>query len=397
MVVRHTILFFLVLFPSVAFSDNAIDISYYKSGVQVSSSSIDVWQRELITINIEISSEDEFSYLKASEFSRDTYIIETRVLPAIALSGKKRFKKRLRIFIWPMQAGDDSLEMPDIELWLSGRVIKSFKSKPLYLTVKSLPDYLPPGFPVGSILHEGRFISDSTFPYLLTPDNLAYYQLKTNTTGIHPSMLIDYSVYLKSTAISRLAVSEVTEKFQNDLNYSYSRSQLIPVLPRLSGVYSFNEFKVIYFDAINEKIDSYQFNGAYAVVLNIVFKFIGLSLIFILFFYLFKMLNSFIICTNSRRQLWNQIRQSDKSVELARLIRLLQPSVRPCSNVVLVHDNLSLKQWAKGWNDDQLSLSVEDLNRNIFSDKHEQNFDAIKSSIIHRLVVLDCWIYSIFT
>ena len=397
MVVRKALFFFLILFPLCVSSNNAIDVSYFKSGVQVPSSRITIWQRELITINIEINSENEFSYLKESGFSRAAYIIETRVLPTIVLPDKKGFNKRLRIFIWPMHAGNDSVELPDIELWLSGRVIKSFRLKPLYLTVKTLPDYLPPGFPVGSISHEGHFFTDSIFSYLLEPDNIASYQLKTNTTGIHPSMLTDYSVYLKSGVITKLAVSEVTEKFQYDLNYSYSRSQLIPVLPRLSGVYSFNEFKVIYFNALDEKIDSYQFNGSYTVVLNIIFQLTGLSLIFILFFYLSKRLKRFIIFTSYRRKLWKQIRQSEKPDELARLIRLLQPSVGSCSTAVLVHDNLSLKQWASGWNDDQLLQNVADLNRQNFSDKQDLDFDAIKSSIIHRLVVLDGWIYTILT
>jgi len=397
MVVRNSLLLLLMIFPLAVLSDSAIDVSYYKSGIQVRSSHFNVWQRELITINIEIETDDEFSYLKESGFRRDNYVIETRVLPAVALSGKKRFQKRLRIFIWPMQPGDDSVEIPDIELWLSGRVIKSFKSQPLYLTVKSLPDYLPPGFPVGSISHADHFFFDSLFPYLLKPDNLANYRLETITTGIHPSMLADYSVYLKNAAMSRLAASEVTEKFQYDLNYSYSRSQLIPVLPRVSGLYSFNEFKVLFFDAIEGKVNSYQFNGSYAVVLNTVFKLIILFLIFILVFYLFNKLKHFTLSAYSRRQLWKQLRQSDNPIELARLLRLLQPSVDSYSESNRVNNNLSLKQWAGGWDDEQLSQNIAALNRQNFSDKQDQGFDVIKSSIIQRLVVLDGWIYTILT
>jgi len=397
MVVRSTLLLILYFFPFITFGASTIDVSYYKSGGQLSSQRMDVWQRELITINIDIQTINEFSYLKETIFSIDGYIIDTKVMPATTLLNEKKFQKRLRIFIWPLQAGTHAVEFPDIDLWLSGRVINSFKLESLNLTVKPLPDYLPPGFPVGIISHEDNFSSDGLFFNTLRPDHLSYYQLKTNTSGIHPSMLADYSTYLKSPAISRLAVSEVTESFQYDLAYNYSSSQLIPVLPKASGIYSFNEFKVLFFNSKQGKVNSYQFDGDFAVVLNIIFQLIAVFALCGLLIYLLYRLKYLAVNICSRRRLWKQIKQSNELIELTELIRQLQPSFSPFSTDIRGHVNLSLSQWAEDWRDAQLSTYADDLNRQIFSDPQCRSSADNQSNIVLRLVALDSWIYTIFT
>ncbi|MCK5335799.1 MAG: hypothetical protein KAQ67_06540 [Gammaproteobacteria bacterium] len=393
MVIRYLIYFIFFTIPVVSAGkttgESAYNINYYQSGVKTLKPDLNLWQRELLTINLEVSTAEEFSYLKTGKLSAKNYIIESKVIEHSEVIDKGIYKKEMRIYIWPLNHGEQLLKLSDIRLILSGKTIQKIKLPELKLNVKTLPDYLPPGFPVGNIRHSNYVQSGSLLSFLLKPGELSSYTLNTHTTGIHPSLVPDYSNYLKSSDITRLLVSDSAGVKDFDIQYSFTRTQLIPVVAKSSGINSFNEFRILYFDPLTGKINSFSYHSAMLITLNTIFQLIVILsaciILYILLFYFLNLRKNFL----TRRAVWKSIYYSHDSIELSLALRNLPVSYYLFKEPVDTKDNISLNQWALSWLDQTLVSETEQLVCLQFAETTVDNFIEIKENIIKQLKKLD--------
>lgn len=395
MVSRLLLLCLLFTVESFSYAKNTDNTNYkvslYQAGKAIEAPDFNVWQRELITINVDVFTSEEFSYLKYDNHIFKDYLIEHNIKALPIVTDSIIFKKQIRIFIWPLHTGEQSIELSGINLMLSGRPIKDIILPKLHLNVLDLPDYLPPGFPVGKINIKSHYNSDSKLSFFLKPNELSTYTLQTNTIGLHPSFIPDYSSYLKNSNITRLAVSNVDITKNYDLQYSLSKTQSIPIVTKSSGIHAFDRFKILYIDPISKKINSPYFSSSLLLTLNTVLQGVLLALlIFILYFirkYFIKFKNNVL----HRRSNWKAIYQARNAEELSSAARNLQAKkmiFKPYLN-----SNCSVTHWAGSWNDQVLLVVVKQLIESQFSGSSEDNYESIKKALINRLQALDQAIY----
>lgn len=397
MVARFLLLFILISCIGVTYAKNTSNItynvSYYQSGNKVKNQNFNLWQREVATINIDVLTPEEFSYLRFNAFLSNEYLIDYKVIEIPPINNTTVFKKQIRIYIWPLIAGKKSTDIPNIQLMLSGKVIKDIKLPVLNFNIKSLPDYLPPGFPVGKVTHNNSYQTNSIIPFITKPNELASYTLKTKTIGIHPSLIPDYSNYLKSSSITRLATSASTEIKSYDINYTYSRTQLLPIVTRSNGINVFKSFKILYFDPLTGKIDSPLYSSSLVLSLNISLQILLLIMItiflYIIISYLLKLSNRIL----GRRLIWTKIYQADSSINFSLALRALQSTPHILTNSVDRNNNISIAQWAASWEDKILESEIERLMCILFSESPTIEYNLTRKKIIKRLQYLDNFIY----
>ncbi len=355
-----------------------------------------LWQRELITINIDIYSSEEFSYLKFDSPTRKDYLFDFKVMTPPAIDNIKGYKKQLRIYIWPLLAGKQALELPNISLMLSGRSVKSIKLPMLTLNVAALADYLPPGFPVGKILHNSSYQSNSLIPFILEPENLSSYILETISIGIHPSLIPNYSTYLKAPNITRLVSSKETYIKNYDIEYTYHHTQFIPIVIKTSGIHSFNNFKVQYFEPKSDKIMSPAYSAALILTLNMFFQIVLIILVCIVFYKTIRRLLRIKRNISLRRSIWKSIYRATTPRDLSLIIRQLEVGGNLLNYSVNCNTNVSVNQWAMAWKDKNLTNEINLLVQLIYTETPSVDFITVKNKVINQLEKLDNIIYHAF-
>lgn len=397
MVVRY---FFIALFLSYStlLSSKAVpaeefNVTNFQHGKETTTSAITLWQRELLTIRIEILTSEEFAYLKADNWENRSFVFDKEPASSVKYHINNLFKKSIILNLWPVNAGQQSVELPVISLMLSGRAIQQIKIEPLSLQVKHLPDYLPPGFPVGTISLSDRYDSNAFLPFIFLTDNLASYQLKINTTGLHADFIPDYSKYLRDSDIRLLPVMEKTENHSADIGYVKTQTLTMPVLLNNSGLHSFAPLRVLSFNPATGKIVSAYFSPAKFLSLNVFLHLLLLVLLLASVYWLTKLMVRIKINTVSRRYAWQQICQSQDSHDLSRALRQLPASHAMLRQLPPQPVNMSLSQWAAGWRNQALSAYISTLNAMIFAETADIPFQQLKHQIIHQLKRLDHWPY----
>lgn len=400
MVIRYLIYIFILLHTSgvgaISNEYSRHDVTYYQSGKQMTMPDFHLWQRELITINVDIYSSEEFSYLKFNKPTLKDYLFDFKIIPSPTVDNIKDYKKQLRIYIWPLFAGKKVLDLPNISLMLSGRSIKSIKLPTLTLNVTALADYLPPGFPVGKISHNSSYQSNSLIPFILEPGNLSSYVLETTSIGIHPSLIPNYSTYLKAPNITRLVSSKETNIKNYDVVYTYHQTQFIPIVIKTSGIHSFNDFKVQYFEPIAGKISSPMYSAALIVTLNIFFLSVLVILVCII---LYKTIRRLLIIKRNillRRSIWKSIYSSTTPRDLSLIIRQLDVRTNLLNYSVNCNTNVSVKQWAMKWKDKYLTKEINLLVQLIYTETPSVDFITVKNKVINQLERLDSIIFHAF-
>lgn len=369
-----------------------ITIKNYKSAIEISGNTISLYQRQLLTVHVELFTNEEFSYLKTDKLEDNDYLIDVGLLTNESTLSKNRFKKSIRVFVWPLKSGQQSLEIPEIRLVLSGRTIYTVKIPTLQLKVLNLPDYLPPGFPVGNISIDSGYNSEVVIPYILTPNELASYSLFTTSSGVHPTLIPDYSSYLRSDSITQLFKSNEKEVFIYDLGYSYSKTQLIPIISKFSGLSKFEDFNVLFFEPVSEKVNSFIFESVTLITFNLVLKVMGLIAGLYLIYRLILALYYFKTLLMLRRDCWRAIYLATNSTELSQSLRRLQP-INPFKQQRLKSDNMSLLQWATLWQDSRLLQAIDPLIIDQFSCNSKLDFEQNKRQIISRIKSLDHFMF----
>lgn len=397
MVIRLTLSLLLCLFnlsvQSKSSSDNKMSVSFFQSEIEVAKSEIDLWQRELLTIKVDCITDEEFSYYTIETNPDNNSITESRKLKTV-INEDGLFVKTVMIYIWPLNSGSQQLRLPSVKLMLSSRAIKTLALETLDLRIKPLPEYLPPGFPVGKISLSSDYRADALAPFILNPGELFNYQLDVSTKAIHASLLPQYSDYLSAATIQRLPVSQVIVNSTDNRFYSFNRSYHMPAVISSSGFKQFDDFKILSFDPADGKIISTVFSSVVMLSLNLLIQIFLLLIILYLLFKLLVYLSMLIKNIHYRRSLWQQIYQSHDAISLSIAVRKLSSDPVLVRTTAPLHDsNTSLSQWAHQWQSPSLLIAARLLNALVYSQSAATGFTEVKEQLIERLKAHEKCIY----
>lgn len=336
--------------------NNQFNVKYAISGQRMSDqvTEFTVWQRQLITIEINITTEHEFAYLKFDENVNNNFKLEFFERP-VTEDSPHMFTRRALLYIWPLSSGSAMYSAGQIKLTLSGRVINKFNLDAIKLNVKLLPEYLPPGFPVGYINvtpASSRFI-----PLFYTKSYFNDYIFTINSTDIHPSFLPDYSSKLLSDQIDTSPPVYEDQVDASSINYHNRRIIRLPAVVNSTSVSRFEKLKISYFDPVESKIVSYYFKSPVIITLGRVYQLILLVFSIYLLVKLSRTLSKMYQQLLYKRQLWVKIIRSKTSRELRNTLLKLTPDSENC---------LNLSDWAELWRLEDLSASINALNAAIY-------------------------------
>lgn len=110
------------------------------------------WQRQQLAYQIEVLTPQRFIRLQLAEAHDADWIM--RLSPAnseLLQQEPRRFRHRYRLWLFPLQAGEQSLQLPLLSYLHDGVATHRFYPPPLTLSVKPLPAYLPDSTQVGRV------------------------------------------------------------------------------------------------------------------------------------------------------------------------------------------------------------------------------------------------------
>lgn len=399
MVIRLIITTIFFSFPAILLANDTItsDIKIFKHNTEIQFSDIELWQRQLLTIKINFTTEEEFSYVSLDKTQDQSFLFKYTIQENETLARQSTFNKSLVLYFWPLQDGLQRLNIPVVHLKLSGRSIKELALPPVDILVKPLPAYLPPGFPVGNIKIKNEYSGNSFFPFFFTPGKLASYQLTVTTSGLDESFVPDYSNYLQSSEISRLASDKnlISTVYNNE--YVITKHLTIPMVINTNGLIHFNSFKVFSFDPETAKVISYHYHPDTLLALNIPAQFLLTTVIVIFLYFLTQYFIRYIQYILSRRRQWQLIQQSCDALQLSfALKRLLNQGNKSLLPYDSKQSNISLKKWSENWNSSELTKLVTGLNELVFSEQSNLDFPSLKQDIVttlrkHENVIYYCY------
>ena len=314
---------------------------------------------------------------------------KTTTTNTIEIKDSKLFKKQIILYIWPLTTSNTQLTDLKIVLKAGGRTIDLVSLNQLILKMKPLPDYLPPGFPVGHIsLSNNNSFTDRVWS---TKGEITDYKLTINSSGIHPLLLPNYVNHLASQSITKLTSMERLDKTSLSSEYKLQEINNVTLVNRKVGTNYFNSFKVIYFNPLTEKIESYQFIPVYFlpsnIYIQIIFIFLMLLLIWLCVRYAIRYLN----VLGMRLSIWCSIYQADGYHAISKAIKQFKPyngslstPANICATSLQCTGNITLTDWLSQFNaNNTLNNCIVKLNNSLYSrnDKslaHEQ----LKSEVL---------------
>lgn len=400
MVNRIVYFLFILLLPLLATAKsgdlNEVFIEYNPKNSLNNVTQHHLWQRQLLTVKLDVVTTHEFSYLKTESRKFDHFKIEYKLSKPVKLENK-RFKKSINIYIWPLNEGIHKMVLPTIELFLSARSIQSIHVPEQTFIVKPLPEYLPPGFPVGKIKIDTAYTASSLLPFVLTTNHLASYKIKISSNGLHPDFIPDYANYLTSRDITHLPVSDKKTNLTGSDSFLYSQELSIPIVPKRTGIVSFDTIKISSFDPVDSKIVSYYLKSNHLISINTGIQ-IALLLVVLLFIYL---VIYFLITVLSnlcyRRLIWKRLHQSNSADELSSALMLLTADYSITAKQRNINHCLNLSSWALDWPIENISSYIHDINQLKYSTDKGLSFTEIKSGLLTIMKKHDCFVYYLST
>lgn len=247
---------------------------------------------------------------------------------------------------WVLSAlnnGMQNLQLPAIELSVSGVSRRKYYFPVQQINVKKLPSYLPPTIPVGKIDIQSKLSKSG----LLKTDSVIYWQLQLKGKLINSYQLPPVLRQIKSN--NRVKYFPATSKRMQDIterNLISSVTHSIPLKLLKSGFTELPKIKTQYFDPESGKIVNVSRTTTTKFSLNLYLQTLILLILLLAAGYLFKVLF----------KIWKLYHYSRQQRNLA--IQLLQNSVmfsdirdalKLISRSECWPNNLSLTQWQENW------------------------------------------------
>lgn len=361
-------------------------VKVYKNNKEIQFSDIKLWQRQLLVIEVNFTTDEEFSYISVDKLLNQSFLLKYIIDDKKTSGNKVQFNKKVTLYFWPIKTGLIQLIIPAINLNLSGRSIKKLELSPPDILVKPLPEYLPPGFPVGKIKIESQYSGNSILPLIFSTDKLAAYQLVATSSGLDESFIPDYSHYLENSDITRLASNKKQVSAIYNHGYILKNRFTIPMVINSNGLTSFNSFKVFSFDPETAKVISYHYKPDILLSLNTTGQLFLILIVFIILYFFTRFIIHQLQYLLSRRKRWRLIYSSNDTLQLSRALKNLPNHNHKASRSFELNlSNTSLTSWSESWNSHELSHLINSLNEMAFSEQSSLDFSVLKQDIISTL------------
>lgn len=247
--VRLLLLVISLLITSVVMAKGQDDLQ-----ISLSLSKQKVWQREQVTIRLNIISKDTLARIASDDFEQNGFTVISLDQEGIEKEGKLHITKEW--IVYPFIAGEQLVQLPRIRFRpSSGRPI-TLELPQKILTVLKLPIYVSPTMPVGEIELEsdwqnGRIISSNT---------LYQWQITAKAKQVAPQTLPALSRLLRSSESLQVLPLKKRLKTGGDVFDKLNRAVFkqivyqVPIKALSLGRLKLPEIAVQYFEPVEGKL-----------------------------------------------------------------------------------------------------------------------------------------------
>jgi len=312
----------------------------------VTVSSIEVWEREQIIVNISATTPDLFSSLQQESFrikGLDIYPIKP-TNGRIEKDGNKQAELQAGWIIFPIAEGQYKIKLPNIQYELNGVIRHSIPIPAFSISVNALPAYIPPTMPVGKITLKQSLSSGA----LVNTNTLTYWKLQLNGIGLPAHWLPAVLRQIKSN--EEIRYSPITSERSNLTDPGGMQSQVIHTIPLkalANGKLELPALRVQYFDPDDGRLKTLAIEKNSIVALSYIWRITILLVLGGLLYKIIKLLKIVLHRKWLRRKRINEALQQIGKANTAYAIRTT------LNHIALAEswpDNLSISAWYLRWN-----------------------------------------------
>lgn len=366
----------------------AIDIKSHKgktSVPKVSFSSGSPYIRQQIITTVNVISTDSTSRLS---ISKDENISGFESQP-LAFKRTKQKDGRYRLQIgWALTAlksGAQQLQLPAVEYSVSGVSRKRFFLPSTVLKVKPLPDYLPPTIPVGKISIQSQLKQR----YFLSTNALYYWELtlkgQLNNSYRLPPVLRQIK---NNSEMSFLPINSQRSINTTNISLTSSVSHSIPFKPSASGLLSFPQIHLKYFEPESGTIKTVTHQANNIFVLSLFWKIVTsiLTLLFLAWLFVQGRIKW-------RRHQFTKLKYQQAITLLTEQesARAIRESLKLIAEAEYWNTNLTITQWCQLWKkkyqtDSDFETNCNALSNLCYQSKTGDNMRNINENLINLIV-----------
>ena len=343
------------------------------------------WQRQQTLIEVKIAIAKSFVSLNADELKVTGF--EVFELPTqtetIQRNGHKTSVVRLRWALFPLVAGQYTIDLPAIRLRKSGRTLGTHYFPLQHINVRALPPYIPPTLPVGEVSISSA-PPDAT---MLFPGKLNFWDVTLTGNGVSPNWMPPVLRQIHSDDIDFLTGQSQPRHFSGKPGLQSEVRYHIPFKAKGNGFLRFPELRIQYFDPVSGKIISRRYTPAGMLVLSMVSRvLIGAGFFLLLGWLALTVYRQCVmIWTRSRlrKAAFAQLRSARSANELRSALHMLARAEN-------WSENMTLRDWARQWqksfriNADFTAL-FDQLARACYGNQPEFEITAFREKLLAQL------------
>lgn len=351
-----------------------------------------VWQRQQIVVLVELLSPTRFFTLEMDPLKQAGFEILPLKLEQETVQSQTTPSKsdaaitttRLGWIIFPLVAGSSELEIPRLEYQESGITLRRFYLPKVSLTVKPLPDYVPPTMPIGQLS-----IRSSVTPFdRINSGNIDYWTVSIDARGILPAWLPLYFNELKTDQrMEYLPAHKSQQQRLTAQGIQVQQRHLIPFKPLASGRIALPDINIQYFEPHSGRIERIQHRPHRPRVFGLgMLVWLAGLLIFLLGWYSPRLLRYWQVqrhLQRQRQQALSALRVAASATELVLSLRTYAASYHWPYNLTLGE----FKQyWCKHFHlDNNLEAELDKLSRALYGGKTDIDLTQLKAPLLHAL------------
>ncbi|MDT8385031.1 MAG: hypothetical protein RRB22_11505 [Gammaproteobacteria bacterium] len=349
-------------------------------------SSTQPWERQQVHIEVSITSTDRFASLRAGQFELPGF--EVFAVPAssekLVRDGVDYSLLRIGWIVFPLLAGEHTIELPPIEYRLSGRTLRTYFSPRQRLEVKALPAYIPPTMPVGRVEVSSTLHTEAP----LSPAELSYWDVGLTASGVSPSWLPPILRQLNTRTDIQFFSHTAQPEVRISQGVLHSQVQYhIPFKPLSSGRLTLPTLGWQYFDPASGKIVSASHRPPTTLVIGLAGRIAIALLIGLLLIaagrYFYKHLLAVHRARRLRRQALREIGRAEDFTALHQALRLF-------ARAEGWPGNLTLTAWSRYWGlryqrDDEFRDVLQQLSQACYGQLPSPGLAVIRSRLMTQL------------
>ena len=365
-----------------------------KISLHWSLSSSEAWQREQTLVSLKITTPEEYATIKLAKPAVNGF--EVNPLPVYRKWIKEKENGQSIITtgwsLLPLKPGNLTIDLPAIEYHLNGVTRRTFYLPKINLTIRPLPNYLPPTIPVGKIEIE----TSVTPSGMLKTGELAYWNISINSTSLTPYWLPPLLRQVKSDDTIQFYPANSKRSTRPDsIGVNGRVEHTVPFKTRKNGTTVLPDLQTLYFDPTTGKLETVIHKNERLVssgtAVRILAPLTVAAFALYLSFLLFRYWNKRIRYAKQRQSALALMRKASTAADLLTGLRQL-------GSVEGWPSNITLSEWLKHCQDkykcdNNLEQLLEELSCHYYGscgqfelhNKPDSRFQIIQSTIVEQM------------